>query len=95
VLLEHGELMNAEDDVKMMRERPSGYARTDGFDFRSVGVHDDFAYATYFLDSEIVDDTQTRQGRWLESAVLRRLDGRWRIALLHSTRLSSTETPAP
>jgi len=93
VLLENGELMDVEDDLKMMRSRPSGYARKDAFDFQSVRVHGDVAYATYFLESEIADDTRIQQRRWLESAVLRRLDGRWRVALLHSTRISGTDTP--
>jgi hypothetical protein len=28
-----------------------------------------------------------RSRAWLESAILRRVDGRWRVAVLHSTRI--------
>lgn len=94
-LLENGTIMGLEDDLKAMRERPPGYRRKDAFDFRSVRLHGDLAYATYFLESEMVDDAQIRQRKWLESAVLRRVDGRWRCALLHSTRVSGTDTPRP
>jgi ketosteroid isomerase-like protein len=93
VLLENGELMGLEDDVKMMRNRPSGYARKDAFDFQSVRLHGDLAYAVYFLESEIVDEKKIQRRKWLESAVLRHIDGRWRAALLHSTRISGSDTP--
>jgi ketosteroid isomerase-like protein len=92
LLLEHGELMNTEDDLQAMRNRPGGYQRKDTFDFKSVRVHGDIAWATYFLESEMSDDTKVQQRRWLESAVLRHIDGRWRAALLHSTRISATDT---
>ena len=85
--------MGLEDDLKAMRGRRPGYRRTDAFDFKSVRLHGDLAYATYFLESEIVDDTAIAQRKWLESAVVRRTDGRWRVALLHSTRVSGTDTP--
>jgi ketosteroid isomerase-like protein len=92
-LLEHGTIMTVADDLKAMRSRPPGYRRKDAFDFKSVRVHGDLAYATYFLDSEIVDAKRVRTFRWLESAVLRRVGGRWRAALLHSTRIANTEKP--
>ena len=93
VLLENGTIMGLEDDLKAMRGRPPGYRRKDAFDFRSVRLHGDLAYATYFLESEMVDDANIGQRKWLESAVLRRVDGRWRCALLHSTKVSGTDTP--
>lgn len=93
VLLENGTIQGLEDDLKAMRERPPGYRRKDAFDFRSVRLHGDLAYATYFLESEMVDDAKIGQRKWLESAVLRRVDGRWRCALLHSTRVSGADTP--
>jgi hypothetical protein len=33
-----------------------------------------------------------RHRKWLESAVLRRIDGRWRASLLHSTKIVSLDT---
>jgi ketosteroid isomerase-like protein len=93
VLLENGTIMGLEDDLKAMRERPPGYRRTDAFDFKSVRLHGDLAYATYFLESEMVDDAKIGRRKWLESAVLRRTGGRWRCALLHSTKISGTDTP--
>jgi ketosteroid isomerase-like protein len=92
LLLENGELIDREADVASMAKPGTGYRRADEFDFRSVKIDGDFAHAVYFLKSEIHDDINgTRQREWLESAILRRSEGAWRVALLHSTRIS---TPA-
>ncbi|HEV8482044.1 MAG TPA: nuclear transport factor 2 family protein [Blastocatellia bacterium] len=87
LLLEHGELLDVEGDIALMPAPDSGYKRTDAFDFRSVKVHGDTAYAVYFLKSKITDKNGTHNGEWLESAILRRSGTGWRIALLHSTRI--------
>jgi len=92
LLLENGELIDREGDVADMAKPGTGYRRTDEFDFRSVKIDGDFALAVYFLKSEIHDDIKgARRREWLESAILRRSEGAWRLALLHSTRVS---TPA-
>ena len=86
--------MNLEADVAMLtKNRGPGYQRKDRFDFKSVTIRGDIACIVYFLESDIDDDKMKRQRRWLESAVLRRIDGRWRAALLHSTKIVSTDTP--
>lgn len=85
VLLENGELLDAEGDLAVMASPGSGYQRTDAFDFRSVKVQGDVAYAVYFLTSDIKDQKGLRHREWLESMVLRRSGTRWQTALLHST----------
>lgn len=42
-------------------------------------------------NGELIDREGARQREWLESAILRRSEGVWQLALLHSTRIS---TPA-
>lgn len=92
VLLEHGELIDREGDVANMAKPGTGHRRTDEFDFRSVTIEGNIAYAVYVLRSEIYDDIKGARNReWLESAILRQGQGGWRMALLHSTRIS---TPA-
>lgn len=89
VLLEHGELIDREGDVASMAKPGTGFRRTDHFEFNSVKVEGDFAYAVYVLQSEIYDDAKGARSReWLESAILRRVKGDWKMALLHSTRVS-------
>ena len=93
VLCEHGELVDLEGDVAMLtKNRGPGFQRKDEFDFKSVTVRGDIAYTVYFLESDLDDDKMKRHRRWLESAVLRRIDGRWRASLLHSTKIVSLDT---
>ncbi len=89
LLLEHGELIDREGDVASMARPGTGFRRTDLFDFGQVKIAGSTAYAVYTLRSEIHDDRRgTRDREWLESAILRREDGQWKMALLHSTRVS-------
>lgn len=92
-LLEDGEIMDADADIALMPAPADGYRRMDTFDFRSVNIHADTAYAIYFLQSAITDKKDgTRNLKWLESAILRRTGSKWQVAVLHSTRI--TKAPA-
>jgi ketosteroid isomerase-like protein len=89
LLLEHGELIDREGDIANMAKPGTGFRRSDRFDFSTVRVEGDIAWAVYTLNSEIYDDKRGARSReWLESAILRREDGQWKVALLHSTRVS-------
>src|SRR5262245_59150104 len=90
LLLENGELMDAEGDLAVMASPGSGYQRTDAFNFRSVKMQGAVAYAVYFLTSEIKDKQGTCHREWLESMILRRSGAGWRTALLHSTRVTKS-----
>jgi len=88
-LLENGELLDVAGDMAMLSSLPANHVRTDKFDFRHIWVDGDVAYLVYFLESEMNDSKSgPRSKRWLESAVLRRIDGQWRAAVLHSTRIN-------
>jgi len=92
LILENGELLNAEGDIALMPEPDSSYERTDTFDFRYVKIEGDIAYTVYFLKAEIKDKTNgTINKEWLESTILRRSGDGWKIALLHSTRITKPE----
>ncbi len=89
VLLEHGELLDREADASTMPKPGTGFTRTDHFYFHSVRIQGDVAYAVYVLKSDIYDDARGARSReWLESAILRREGASWKMALLHSTRVS-------
>jgi ketosteroid isomerase-like protein len=89
LLLEHGDIQDVEKDLTFMPKPADEYRRTDAFDFKSLKIHGDTAYAVYVLKSDIrtKKNGATRRA-WLESMIFR-LDreGLWRIALLHSTKL--------
>lgn len=88
LLLEQGELFDREGDVASMAKPGTGFRRTDHFGFNIVKIVGGVAYAVYTLKSDIYDDTRGARSReWLESAILRREGSRWKLALLHSTRV--------
>ena len=90
MLLEHGERMTVEDDLRMMPK--PGSQRSNVFDFRAVEVVGDVAYAHWFLESRMTDEKGVlSERRWLESGVLRRSKRVWKIALVHSTRIDKKQ----
>jgi ketosteroid isomerase-like protein len=52
-----------------------------------VHLHGDIAWITYVNRGSIKDASGTKDVSWLESAVLRKENGRWRIQFFHSTRV--------
>ena len=90
--LENGELFDADGDIALMPDPESGYERTDTFDFRYIKIEGDFAYTVYFLKSDIMDKVNgVIHKEYLESTILRRSRDGWKIALLHSTRITKPE----
>jgi len=88
LLLENGEIIDAAGDIALMPRVEDEYKRTDAFDFRSVKITGDYAFAIYFLQSEMNDKKNGKRNlKWLESVILRRSSNTWRVALLHSTRI--------
>ena len=55
----------------------------------AVHVHRDIAWITYVNEGSIQDSAGTKKMTWLESAVLRKEHGVWRVQFLHSTRAAA------
>jgi len=92
LLLENGEIMTADADIALMPNAEQNYRRTDKFDFRFLKVAGDVAYVVYFLTSDIQERQKPdRHAQWLESIILRRAEGRWRVGILHSTRIADAK----
>jgi ketosteroid isomerase-like protein len=90
LLLENGEIFDADGDIASMPKPADEYKRSDSFDFRTVRVRGDIAYVVYFLRSNVIEKKATeRTFEWLESAVLRRAASNWQVAVLHSTRITN------
>lgn len=56
----------------------------------SVHLKADIAWITYENVGSVGTGTDLKAQTWLESAVLRKQAGRWRIMFLHSTRVAGT-----
>lgn len=94
LLLEHGAVMDIAGDLALIPKPEAEYRRTDAFEFHQVRVEGDTAWAVFTLRSDITDKRNgSRHRDYLESAVLRRVDGQWRLALLHSTKIEPARPP--
>ena len=59
-----------------------------------VHVEGDVAWMTHVNRGSIGDASGVVPATWLESTVLGRRDGRWRIRFFHSTRVTREQDPA-
>jgi ketosteroid isomerase-like protein len=86
LLLEQGEVLDIEGDLELMPSPDIDYKREDKFEFHSVKINGDTAWAVYTLRSDITDRKNgPRHREFLESMILRRSGSGWLAALLHST----------
>lgn len=86
LLLEHGEIWTM--DILESKIKPrvgSNSKRTNKFEFINVKIQGKTAWVSYHNEAHIVRDTNVRDVKWLESAVLQKTKQGWKINLLHST----------
>lgn len=92
-LLEHGEDWTMQRLIDAVQPKGKPYERLNFFNqirARQVG---DVAWVSYWNKAEIRREGQLRTVVWLESAVMVRENERWKIQLLHSTRLDPENYP--
>jgi ketosteroid isomerase-like protein len=89
LLLEHGQMWNAKTEVDSIYKKyaKDTFVRTDFFTIKTVKVSGDMAYGVWHLRSEFKNNGNTSELAWNESGVFRKERGRWKIALIHSSRL--------
>lgn len=88
ILLENGEIWTIDTLAnKISRPKPEGYLRQNSFDFLSTKIDKNRAYVYYKNKAEISSKTRNATIKWLESAILRKEKGRWRMELMHSTTI--------
>ena len=86
MLLENGEIWTIDTLAnKISRPKPEGYLRQNSFDFLSTKTDKNRAYVYYKNKAEISSKTRNATIKWLESAILRKEKGRWRMEFMHST----------
>lgn len=87
VLLEDGEVWTL--DTLLMKIAPArdleGFKRENFFDFFDVRISGNVAWVSYHNRAEFTINGNQRIVKWLESAVLSRKEGGWKIEMLHST----------
>lgn len=87
-LIEHGEIWDIETELDSIYRKKTNRSitRTDVFTIKTVRVSGDIAYAVWHLYSGFSENGKlTGERFWYESGAFRREEGRWKIALIHSS----------
>ncbi|WP_444909170.1 nuclear transport factor 2 family protein [Microbulbifer sp. TRSA005] len=91
LLLEHGEVWTIEDLIKVAK--PSDTVRTNYFSIIDFDEKPDLVTINYWNKANFAKKNESQDVYWLESAILKKVKGRWLISQLHSTRLPSGKVP--
>ena len=88
ILLENGQLWNIDTLVKKMNDpKNAGIKRVNKFQFIKTEQNGNVAWVSYHNTADFSLNEKKQTVNWLESAVLGKENGRWKIKLLHSTRV--------
>jgi len=92
LLIEEGEIWDMEKESKYYKSNSHRKInRKDYFDIKHIRIYGNTAYAVYSLKSDITENSQLTVRKWNESAIFRKLNGRWLIELIHSTPVSTAQ----
>ena len=92
-LLEHGEDWTMQKLVDAVQPKGEPYERRNFFSQIRARQDGNVAWVSYWNKAEISGKSGLRTVVWLESAVMVREDDRWKIQLMHSTRLEPGKYP--
>lgn len=92
-LLEHGEDWTMQQLIDAVQPKGKPYERKNFFSQIRARQLGNVAWVSYWNKAEILRESELRTVVWLESAVMVREDDRWKIQLLHSTRLEPDKYP--
>lgn len=87
-LLEDGEIWSMDRLInEVVPKKNAGIVRINKFEFISTRQQGNMAWVSYKNTAEISRGDKHQTIRWLESAVLVKQKGMWKIQMLHSTPL--------
>ena len=87
-LIEDAEVWSLQKEIEYFRLNASRrMTRKDQFTIRTLKLHGNVAYLIYELKSDITEGGKISTKYWTESAVFRKVAGKWKIALIHSTTI--------
>jgi hypothetical protein len=91
ILIENGEIWDLKKEIDMLFKSGDNTVikRDDVFLFKSIKVDHPYAYAVYELRSTITRNGNTKAYHWVESAIFYKVSGKWKIKLIHSTKVGS------
>ncbi|PKG80911.1 nuclear transport factor 2 family protein [Colwellia sp. 75C3] len=90
-LLEVGDIWDIDKLVSVIQ--PSDEKRLNYFNLITTKVNGDIAWVSYWNQAKFVKGDESFKMAWLESAVLVKENSKWRIQMLHSTRIKKDKFP--
>lgn len=93
-LLEHGEDWTMQQLAEAVQPKGQPYERKNFFKQIRARQNGDVAWVSYWNKAEIRRESGLRTVVWLESAVMVKEDDRWKVQLMHSTRLDPDKYPS-
>ncbi len=92
LLIEGGEIVTLEGEAEMYKQMAKrNYNRKDDFEFKKVKISGDFAYAVWYLKTYYKSDSTSFTMESNESAVFKKINGEWKISLIHSTPIEKNK----
>ncbi|MBK8610009.1 MAG: nuclear transport factor 2 family protein [Chitinophagaceae bacterium] len=86
LLIENGEIWDMDKEADGYKKDANRIIdRKDNFNFKFIRIFDNIAYAVYNLKSDIIENGNVTQKNWNESVIFRKIEGNWKIELIHST----------
>jgi len=86
LLIENGEIWNMEMEAEGYKKDAHRIIdRKDYFNFKFIRIFENTAYAVYNLNSDIIENGNLTIKNWNESVIFRKIAGKWKIELIHST----------
>ena len=87
-LVEDGKVWNLDTLInKVMPRKNSKIQRVNTFEFIRTEQSGDMAWVSYYNSADFKQGEKRQTVRWVESAVLVKNKGSWKIQMLHSTKL--------
>ncbi|MCG7569074.1 nuclear transport factor 2 family protein [Pseudoalteromonas sp. CNC9-20] len=90
-LLENGEVWGIDELVAVVA--PSEYKRENFFSLISSDVREDIALINYWNKAVFSSKKSTQNVAWLESVVVVKDNGSWRLQQMHSTHVNEEKIP--
>jgi hypothetical protein len=88
LILEHGAVWNLDTLIqKVSQNTAPDFKRINTFEFIETKVSGQMAWTTYNNQAEVTRNGKTGVIKWIETAILTKEDGKWKIKTLHSTLL--------
>jgi len=87
-LLEDGHVWNMDTLLaKVMPRKNSKIQRINSFEFIKSEQNDNTAWVSYYNSAEFRLGERQQVVKWLESVVMKKINGIWKIQMMHSTKL--------